>query len=255
MMADSRHSGLSSDPICSDDDSDLMSPLLAARHNVPNAMTCNRRWVLSAVGLALTLGLSACVIPRNPFPLREGDGPRIAIALLPVDETNVGGYHGVPTDQLVRVANRVLNTIASSKNNLIGPKEVLAGGNALGVIYMIKTRVVHMPSPTDVSIEHWSMNIEKKARVRVEMKLLQKDSPIVIAESDATEPYEHYTQMLLVVPIGYVGETLGRAMDRATRNALYPLFNAALTNEVSRRSGSRATSLQRSRLVMHCPLE
>src|SRR6185436_12051184 len=119
-------------------------------------MSRNRRWVLTGVVLALALGLSGCVIPRNPFPLGAAEGPRVPIALLPLGETNVGGFHGVPTNQLVRVANRVLDSIASSKNNLIGPAEVAAKGDALSALYAIRTRIVHMPSPTDVSVEHWS---------------------------------------------------------------------------------------------------
>src|ERR1051325_5522841 len=131
-------------------------------------MIRNGQWVVMGFVLALALGLSGCVIPRNPFALSQADGPRIQIALLPVAETNVGGYHSVPTNQLVRVANRVLNTIASSKNNLIGPKEVLAHNNALSAKYVIRTRIVHMPAPSRASIRNWSMNVKKVVQVRVE---------------------------------------------------------------------------------------
>lgn len=207
-------------------------------------MIRNRERVLIGVALALTFGLSGCVIPRNRFPLKEADGPRIPIALLPVSETNVGGFHtgggnGFPTNRLVRVANRVLDSIASPKNNLIGPTEALGDRDLLSARYVIKTRVVHMGSQPDVSIAHWSMEVGKVQRVRIEMQLLERTSGVVVAESDATEPYEQHTQMLLVFPIGYVGETLGRAADRAARRALLPLFYPAVSNAVSRASSDR----------------
>src|SRR3954465_15104508 len=71
-------------------------------------------------------------------------------------------------------------------------------------------------------------------QVRIEMQLRERNSPVVIAESDATESYKHYTQMLLVIPIGYASETLGRATDRAPRRALFPLSDAAVSNSVAR---------------------
>lgn len=122
-------------------------------HLVPDAKSASggmqrissRRCVNAAV-LALALGLSGCVIPRNPFPLSSaagapGPGP---VALLPIGEADVRSYGGVPTNKVVRVTNRVLNSIASSKNNLIGP-EMLARGDTASAQRAVRTALRTCP--------------------------------------------------------------------------------------------------------------
>jgi len=187
---------------------------------------------MNAAVLALALGLSGCVIPRNPFPLSSaagapGPGP---VALLPIGEADVRSYGGVPTNKVVRVTNRVLNSIASSKNNLIGP-EMLARGDTASAQRAVRTRVAYMPSAPEFSIVSCGLNVEKSTQVLVEMELLEGEPPAVIAKADATETCSGNTQCILVFPVFYAGETLGSATDRAARRALIGLFNPA--NRVS----------------------
>jgi hypothetical protein len=115
---------------------------------------------------------------------------------------------------------------------------VAKGAGRASAKRVIRTRIVRMPSPADVSVVHWNLSVERTTQVRLEMDLLEGEPPTLIAQADATESYSDATAFLLVFPIFYTTETLGSATDRAARRALGALFNTAATNGPAKAQGT-----------------
>jgi hypothetical protein len=214
--------------------------------------------MLSIAFLVLTGFGGGCVlVPRLPVALKSSARPQDRVALLPITPDDVS-FVGVPTNLMVRVGNRVLNTLASAPDHsLVGPDAVrkamrqtpalnenlecwLKPGGApdaektqefellasrLGANRVVRSRLWYWENPVRLEGGEGLLAEIRGGEMRAEVELWDLSPVSLIAKQNGYGTYVQSSGLVFVFPY-YGGTTFGRAVDLALREGLEKLFKS-----------------------------
>ena len=189
--------------------------------------------------------------------LKSSARPETRVAFLPITPNDVG-FVGVPTNLMMRVGNRVLNTLTHAPDHsLVGPDAVRAAMRQtptldenlecwlkpssvpdadrtqtlellalrLSANRVVRSRLWYTEEPTRQEGGEGGVVEIRGGQMRAELELWELSPLRLIAKENGYATYVQTSGVILIVPF-YGGTTFGRAVDLALREGLAKLFRS-----------------------------
>lgn len=228
-------------------------------------MSTIKRFSAVAMFLLLAMTMTGCLFGRKHSALNPAWQPSSQVALLPLASEDIEGPR-MPTNKLVRITNKVLDTLAAGKTHqLIGPSKVASQfdniselhhlvepfnpsaiytdqaasnhlaswGRSLGINKVVRTRISFWsntaagePDIAQGFLLMGGMGFGWAGQVQVDMELIELSPAHFIRKASGRSYYDGVAGLALIMVPVYEQRTVGRAVDNACRDAMHRLFEA-----------------------------